>query len=133
MTVTIALKSFAVWFGILLLAIANGGLREAIWVPEFGQTTGLLLSGISLSICIFFVALCTLPWIGKLPRVNYLVVGVVWLFLTVLFEFSFGLAQGKSWLQLFEAYRFKDGNIWPIVLLVTVTAPYTSAKIRGWA
>ena len=47
-------------------------------------------------------------------------------------EFSFGhFIQGKPWPQLLEAYTFKDGNIWPIVLLVTVMAPYIAAKMRG--
>ena len=59
-------------------------------------------------------------------------VGVGWLVLTVAFEFSFGLWQGKSWPVLLEAYTFRGGNIWPVVLAVTVLAPYIAAKLKGW-
>ncbi|MCW8876586.1 MAG: hypothetical protein OQK51_05945 [Kangiellaceae bacterium] len=65
--------------------------------------------------------------------INYVLIGIGWLCITLLFEFVFGRAQDKSWSELFEAYIFKDGNIWPIVLFVTAAAPYLSAKIRGWA
>ncbi|GAB2592166.1 hypothetical protein GCM10026986_20260 [Nitrincola alkalisediminis] len=48
----------------------------------------------------------------------------------VAFELSFGLWQGKSWSVLLEAYTFKGGNIWPIVLAATLFAPYIGAKLR---
>jgi hypothetical protein len=51
----------------------------------------------------------------------------------VAFEFTFGrLVQGKPWPQLLEAYTFKDGNIWPLVLLVTTLAPWIAARLRKW-
>lgn len=133
MTLSITIKAFVVWIGILLLAIANGVLREAFLIPILGEISGLILSGILLSICIIFAVNFTLPWIGRTQVANYVLIGIGWLCITLLFEFSFGRAQGKSWQQLFEAYLFKDGNIWPIVLLVTGMSPYLSAKIRGWA
>ncbi|MGB1950071.1 MAG: hypothetical protein ACPHQ9_04820 [Marinobacter sp.] len=56
--------------------------------------------------------------------------GFGWLALTLSFEFSFGLAQGKSWPVILEAYTFKDGNLWPVVLAVTTCAPFIAAKMR---
>jgi hypothetical protein len=51
--------------------------------------------------------------------------------LTLAFELSFGLFQGKSWPVLLEAYTFKDGNVWPIVLLITAVAPCIVGRLRG--
>jgi hypothetical protein len=115
-----------------VLAIINGAMREALLIPEFGQTSGLIISGLLLSISILLVTYLTLPWIGKTRATNYILIGIGWLCITLLFEFSFGRFQGKPWLQILEAYMFKDGNIWPVVLLVTAVAPYLSARIRGW-
>ncbi len=42
------LKALAVWFGILVLAILNGMLREAVLLPAFGAPLGMILSGILL-------------------------------------------------------------------------------------
>lgn len=125
-------KSLIVWLGILVLAIANGALREAILSPKLGQMSGIVVSGVLLSILIVAIAYLALPWLGvKGPR-QLVAIGLVWLVLTLIFEFSFGIIQGKSLAVLLEAYTFKDGNIWPLVLLVTTAAPYIAAKLKGW-
>ena len=55
-----------------------------------------------------------------------------WLMLTLVFEFSFGLARGLDWSQMLAAYTFKDGNLWPLCLLITLTAPWLVGWYRGW-
>ena len=125
-------KAFAVWWGILILAIANGTFRGSVLLPLFGMTTGLLLSGIILCTVIIAIAYIALPWIGQTSMAGYYMIGAGWLFLTLIFEFTFGyFVQGKSLPGLLEAYTFEGGNIWPIVLVVTALAPYIAAKIRG--
>ncbi|MCT0245613.1 MULTISPECIES: hypothetical protein [unclassified Synechococcus] len=134
MALAITFKAFAVWLGILVLAIANGALREAVIIPAIGKSSGLIISGILLSGLLLTVTYYAMSWLGRAPAVSYAVIGFGWLCLTLLFEFIFGsIFQGKSWPELLEAYTFKGGNIWPIVLLVTALAPYVAARIRGWA
>ncbi len=133
MTLSIITKVLTVWFAILVIAIANGTLREALLVPFFGKVPGYILSGVILSILIIVVSYLTLPWFGISSLSFYVTIGCCWLLLTLIFEFSFGhLIQGKPWSELLEAYLFKDGNIWPVVLLVTAMAPYLCAKLRGF-
>jgi hypothetical protein len=118
---------------ILVLAILNGILREKVLVPALGSAAGLVASGILLSVCILFIAWMGAPWYGLLPSRQWFLIGVFWLLLTLIFEFGFGrIAQHKTWTELFEAYTFKGGNIWPLVLLVTLFAPWLMAKIRGF-
>lgn len=134
MILGVAGKAFVIWLGILVLAIVNGGLRETVLVPTLGRVAGFLLSGVLLSLLILVVAYLALPWFGPWPASRYVAIGLGWLLLTLVFEFSFGrLVQGKSWPQLLEAYRFKDGNIWSIVLLVTAAAPFIAARLRDLA
>lgn len=133
MLVTIALKALTVWAGILILAVANGALREGILVPRLGTPAGLVVSGLLLSALIIVVAYLSLPWFGTRRPAHLWGIGLGWLALTVVFEFSFGLWQGKSWSVLMEAYAFKGGNVWPVVLGVIAVAPYAAAKLRGWA
>jgi len=126
------LKALALWFGILALAVVNGTLREKVLLPALGNTGGLISSGLILSACIFGVALAAAPWYGQLTWNQWLLIGAFWLMLTLVFEFSFGrFIQHKSWAELFEAYTFKGGNIWPLVLLATFIAPWCAAKVRG--
>ncbi len=133
MNLTIIGKAFAVWLVVLVLAIANGGMREAVLSPALGTRWGLLLSGLLLAGAILVVAYFSLLWFGQLPVSNYVGIGVGWLCLTIVFEFGFGrFVASKSWQELFEAYVFKDGNIWPVVLVIVLLAPYLGARLRGW-
>ncbi|MDR5892803.1 hypothetical protein QC820_08220 [Halomonas mongoliensis] len=127
----IAVKSLMIWCGILVLAMANGVLREAVLVPLLGAPAALVLSGVLLSTLIIGVAYLSLPWL-QIRRTGQLwLVGAGWLALTLVFEFSFGLWQGKSWPELLDAYTFEGGNLWLVVLAVTALAPRLAARLRG--
>lgn len=124
-------RAIALWLGILVLAIANGVLREALLIPAFGRATGLTASGLVLSLAILVVAVAAVRWLQPPSARSCWRVGALWLALTLAFEFSFGrLVQHKSWDELLQPYSFSDGNIWPVVLLVTLIAPRLAATIR---
>lgn len=126
------LKASALWLLILACAVLNGGLREGVLLPKLGTPVALVLSGVLLSACILVVSLALVPWLGHLGSLRALAVGLFWLCLTLAFEFGFGrLVQGQSWPELLQAYAFKDGNIWPLVLVVTFLAPLLAVRARG--
>ena len=125
-------KALTVWAVILLLAMANGLLREAVLIPNLGATPGLLLSGLLLCGLVFLATFLFLPWLGRLAPKQLLLVGLGWLVLTLVFEFSFGLLAGTALPELLDAYTFKGGNLWPVVLAVIVVSPCLAAKLRGW-
>ena len=125
-------KALLVWIAILFLAIANGWLRERLLIPRLGAPGALVLSGALLSLLILMTAYAVLPWLGPLTSTQYSYVGLIWLALTLAFEFGFGRSvQHKSWPELLNAYTFKGGNIWPVVLIIIVLAPLLAAKLRG--
>lgn len=128
----IAVKAVVVWLAILILAVLNGLLREMVLVPEYGAVPGVVLSGASLSFFIFVAAYLLLPWVGAHGSRQFLLIGAGWLVFTLIFEFSFGLSRGKEFSALLEAYTFKGGNLWPVVLLVTAFSPWLVAKLRGF-
>jgi hypothetical protein len=126
------LRSLVAWLAILGLAIANGVLREEILIPALGKPGGLILSGVLLSMLIMLVAYGLVRFMRDLTASNGLRIGVLWLSLTLAFEFSFGrYVQHKSWAELLDAYAFKEGNIWPVVLVVTLLAPYLALRLRA--
>jgi hypothetical protein len=130
----LTLKATAVWLVILVCAVLNGGLREALLVPSLGEPIALVVSGVLLSVAIVAVSLLLVPRLGRLSTSQCLYVGLLWLCLTLIFEFGFGrLVQHQSWQQLVEAYTFKDGNTWPVVLVVVFVAPLLAVRVRGHA
>lgn len=132
MAAPVLLKALALWFLILVLAIINGTVREKALIPVMGAVGGLMASGAILSACIFLVALFGAGWFGAADASRFWLIGVLWLALTLIFEFGFGrFVQHKDWAELFQAYTFKGGNVWPIVLLVTLVSPWLGARLQG--
>ena len=132
MRAVLILKAFAIWTGILVLAVLNGALREAVLVPRLGTAPALISSGALLSALVVAVAYLSLPWLNARRPAELAGIGLGWLALTLVFEFSFGLWQGQSWQVMLDAYTFEGANIWPIVLVVIALAPYLAGKLRGW-
>jgi hypothetical protein len=130
MAVGMALKAFALWLAILVLAVANGALREAVFIPKLGSAPGLILSGALLSALVLLVAYLGLPWLRAHGR-ELILIGLGWLVATLIFEFLFGLLRGKRLGEILAAYTFEGGNIWPVVLLVVAAAPWLAGKLRG--
>lgn len=124
-------KALTIWLVILFCAVANGTLREGVLIPRLGKAPGLILSGVLLSALILVITFLALPWLGTHRPAQLIGLGAFWLALTLAFELSFGRFQGKSWATMLEAYTFKDGNLWPVVLLFTAAAPYVAARLRG--
>jgi hypothetical protein len=131
MAVQLAVRTLAVWMAILVLAVVNGIVRESVLVSALGSAPGLFLSGLLLSCFILIAAFLALPWLGARSTRQLLLVGIGWVLLTLVFEFSFGWLQGMNLDELLSAYTFEGGNIWPVVLLVTAVAPWLAARLRG--
>jgi hypothetical protein len=126
------LKACAVWLLILVCAVLNGALREGWLVPHLGSVAAFVTSGLILSMCILAAALLLVTWMGAPGAGRYGLVGLLWLGLTLAFEFGFGLfVQQRTWQQLLGAYTFEGGNLWPLVLAVTFFAPLLAARLRG--
>lgn len=125
------LKSVLVWVAILMLAILNGALRDLVLVHALGPTSARFLSGVVLCSVIVAAAAFAAPWLGRLPPRAFGWIGAVWLVLTLGFETAVGYAEHQSWQRLLDAYTFQGGNLWPLVLVTTLIAPWVGARIRG--
>ena len=130
--VWLAVRAAAIWVLILGLAFSNAALRELVLIPRLGKVQGLTLSGVLLSLLVLLVAFGSVPWLGARRASEWIAIGLGWFVLTLAFDLVLGLLQHKPMHLLFEAYLFKQGNLWPVVLLVTAIAPYLTARLRGW-
>lgn len=114
-----------------MLAILNGALRDMVLVHALGPTSARLVSGIALCALIVIAAAFAAPWLGKLSPRSFWWIGALWLVLTLGFETAVGYAQHQSWQRLLDAYTLQGGNLWPLVLVTTLIAPWLGARIRG--
>ena len=124
------LKAFGIWLLLTPLGILNGGLRIYITEPLLGNIAQPL-SGILLSIMIFTVAYLLLPQIGKCERKEYIIIGIEWAVLTNIFDFVITIIENRPITDFFKMYDITTGNLWIVVILVTLIAPSAVGKIKG--
>lgn len=122
----------AIWFAIAILAVANGAFREQILIPQLGKLVALPLSGISLSLLVLVVTGLTVHLFGTQTAETFFMIGLQWVLMTLTFEFLFGhYVVGKSWAELLKAFQFWKGDLFTLVLIVSLVAPWLMAKWRG--
>jgi hypothetical protein len=132
MALAVLIRAVLWWVAILIMAVLNGILREKLLIPSIGSFAALMTSGLFLSCLIFLASCIAMPGLGHLTAAQYWIIGFVWLVMTLIFEFSFGLfVQHKELSELLQAYTFNGGNIWPVVLASTLVSPRLAALLRG--
>ena len=118
------LKYFLAWFPMLVLAILNGMLREAAFRKFLEEAEAHRLSTVTL---IFIFAGYILFIIHRYPPAGggqAWSIGLMWLLLTLAFEFGFGRYRGQSWEQMLGEYNVFKGKLWVLVPLWVAVAPY---------
>ncbi len=124
-------KALLIWLMILCAAILNGALREALLIPCLPLLSAMMISGLLLCVLIVGLTWLSSPWFGQQSARTFWRVGVLWLLSTLIFEWSFGLfVQHQTWQALLAAYQFTNGNLWSVVLIVTLCAPVLVARWR---
>jgi hypothetical protein len=124
------IKYLLFWFPMLLIAVLNGMLREFVLKKYTATLQAYQLSTLTL-IILFAVYIA---WIVKhFPPVSSsqaLLTGIIWMLMTLIFEFGFGLYRGNSWSTMLEDYNLLRGHIWILVLLWVGVAPYVFYRIN---
>jgi hypothetical protein len=124
-------RAIAVWAFLLMLAVLNGGVRDTWLSPWLGDTLGRALSTVLLCALIILATWWTIGWIRPVTTRKALSVGVLWLALTLAFEFGVGhYGFGKAWSELLADYDLRHGRIWVAVLVVTLLAPLWTVRVR---
>ncbi|MEZ5196991.1 MAG: hypothetical protein R2764_11460 [Bacteroidales bacterium] len=113
------------WFGLMVIAILNGSLRTfgyGKFMPEIrahqlSTLTGIILIGVA----IYFM---NLLWPINSSQLAFSI-GIIWLGMTILFEFVFGhFVMKHPWKKLFLDYRIDKGRVWGLFLIWIFIAPW---------
>jgi hypothetical protein len=124
-------RALLVWLLLLVVVVLLGALRTALLEPRVGEPAAhvvgtLVVVGVFLTV-IWFAA----PWLSPgLQTGALLKVGILWVLLTVSFEFVFGhYVMGNPWSKLLADYNLLAGRLWVLVLLTLLVGPLAV----GWA
>lgn len=127
----IYLYGIGIWLIMAVLAIINGILRERIYGPMLNNE--ILSHQISSFIAIFLFLAVIYLFLrftsGTYSGTELVILGVMWLAMTVVFEFGFGhYIAGHSWERLLADYNILKGRLWSFVLLSALMGPYLIGK-----
>lgn len=127
----IILRYLLGWIGMVFIAIFNGILRGVAFEPYVSELTAHHISCVT-GVSLFFVAtwLYNLKWpIGSSKQA--ILIGTMWLILTPIFEFGFGLyVMGHPLEHLLNDYNLLAGRVWSLVLIAVFLLPTVVYRLR---
>lgn len=124
------LKQFLFWFPMIVIAIANAGIRELVLDKYLNELNAHQISTITLiAFCAVYIGLIS-PSLGLKSHKEALILGFIWVLLTVGFEFIFGRFMGTAWQVLFNDYNLLTGRLWSVFLLGLFILPYIFHAFR---
>lgn len=112
------------WLPMIVIGISNGILRETTYGKYLDELRAHQISTLT-GIIFFSLYIGTFVYFWNLESSSQAItIGLIWLVLTVGFEFLFGhFIAGHSWSRLGQDYNLLAGRVWIFVLLVITFAP----------
>ncbi len=113
------------WVPMVVIAIANGALREATYGRQMSELRAHQVSTLSgLVLFTVYIWVVTAAW-PMTSSGQAITVGCTWLMLTLAFEFLFGhYVAGHSWGRLLQDYNVLAGRVWVLIPIWVAVAPY---------
>jgi hypothetical protein len=124
-------KYVLAWIPMIPIAIVNGAFRGAWYGKHMRELRAHQLSTLSAVLLfgayIWFVMRILPPDTAG----QAVAIGLVWLGLTVLFEFMFGhYVAGLTWSKLLYDYNLCAGRVWVAVLIWVAVTPYIFYRLQ---
>lgn len=127
-------KAFLFWFVLLIIALINAIIRELTYKPLLEPYIGIWAHQISsiTAILFFFIAIFFFikSFKEKISNRELVNAGLIWIFLTVLFETLMGIIIRKmTFNQILQTYYFWNGETWIFVLISLVISPLIAKRV----
>lgn len=127
-------SAFFAWLGLMPLMILNGILRQSVYGPHVGELAGHQIStatGIALLLAYLWLVF---PRLRLRSARDAWRLGLLWLVLTLVFEFLFGrFVVGHPWTRLLQDYDLLAGRVWFLFLVAVVLGPMLIYRLRARA
>lgn len=125
-------RALLVWLVIIIAESVNGTLRTLYLAPVIGDFPARRIGVFVAMAIIFVITLAFARWMGARTRTHLLGIGLLWVVLTVIFEFALGRAVFHyDWSRILGDYDLSRGGLMVFGLLAMVFTPLVAARIRG--
>lgn len=126
------IRALAIWIVIIAVEAIHGVLRNLFLQPVVGdlhaRQIGVLVGGL----LILIVACLFGRWLNETSARPLLIIGLVWVVLTVAFEVSLGrFVLNLSWERILSDYDVFRGGLMPLGLAFLALAPLIASRLRS--
>jgi hypothetical protein len=123
------LKALGLWFIFLIVIFTMGALREKLLVPLIGELPAHQIGTVAACVAVFLITL-VFTWRSGIGEGQALVIGPIWLALSLVFEFGFfHYVMKMPWEELLKDYNIFKGRLLILLWLTTLFGPYVSVKV----
>jgi hypothetical protein len=128
-----ALKILITWALFIPIAITNGIARDLLYRPIVGDLAAHQIS--TLLAIAAFISLVYFLRRGDFKYLSYfrlVGIGVIWVILTIIFEFGFGFYLDKvPFEKLLADYNIFEGRVWSLMLITELFTPLVVCVISN--
>ena len=124
-------RAVLAWMLIMLAETLSGTARNLFIAPVIGDLRARQLGVPVGCLLIFVIAWLTARWLDARTRRAQLAAGVLWVALTLMFEFLLGRALGMSWDRILSDYNPARGGLMLLGLAFMLFAPLIAARMRN--
>ena len=108
----------------IIIAIINGAARDLWYNKYVSEMAAHQISTLSLILLLSLYIHFIIKRFPPKSASQALLIGLIWVTLTLGFEFGFGIIRGNSWIKLLDDYNLMEGHLWVLVPIWTFLAPY---------
>jgi hypothetical protein len=127
---SIVVRAVEVWLLISVAEVVHGIARITLLQPLVGDFPARQIAVFTGSILVTTIAFIFRRWIGAWESRECLLVGAIWVALTVSFEFFLGrFVLDLSWERIFSDYNIVRGGLLPIGLVLMFFAPLFASRL----
>ena len=122
----IYVRAILAWLLFIPIVFMNAAVRELVYKPFTGELLAHQVSTITGSVAFFLLAFFLLRhYMYNTPNDKLLFIGLMWVVLTIVFEFSLGIfVTGASWNEMLNDYNIGQGRIWIFFLVIILITPF---------
>jgi hypothetical protein len=118
------MKYFIAWFPMFVIALANATIREVGYKRDVGELAAHQISTLTACILVGVCVWVLSNYLGIQSAGQAIGIGLMWLIMTVAFEFGFGhFIVGNPWSRLLHDYNVLHGRVWSLFVLWIAVAP----------
>jgi hypothetical protein len=105
------IKPFLLWLPMIVLAFANAMVRELVIIKHYREFRAHQLSTFTLIILCSVYVWFVFPLLHIQNPKQAFLIGLVWVGLTIMFEFTLGRFTNKTWEYLLRDYNLPAGRL----------------------